>query len=133
LGARSLRPRAGHIIAVAELALVETSASFARMAREAAPRLTLPRRNRVISDFERCFRQWYVVEVNRALLMHASTLCQTHPLRAYDAVQLACALIFRDEELAAGRPAPVFVCADTQLLTIASAEGLGAENPNLHP
>lgn len=65
-------PRARNTIAVAEISLVETIASFSRMAREAAPRLTLPRRNRVISDFERCFRQQYVdVEVNRTLLMRA--------------------------------------------------------------
>ena len=27
-------------------------------------------------------------------------------------------------------PAPIFVCADHDLLTIANAEGLGTENPN---
>jgi predicted nucleic acid-binding protein len=60
-------------------------------------------------------------------------LRRTHPLRAYDAVQLVCALTFRDDELAAGRLAPFLVCADSQLLAVASAEGLAIENPAAHP
>jgi hypothetical protein len=125
--------RAGHTIAIAEVALVEVVASLCRMAREQPPRLAIADRDRLIARFrQHTQRRYQVVAVNEALLLRAGALCRTHPLRAYDAVQLACALTFRDDEATAGRPAPIFVCADTQLLAIAQAEGLVVEDPNAH-
>jgi hypothetical protein len=59
-------------------------------------------------------------------------LCHTHPLRAYDAVQLACAFQARDDAQVVGVTPPVFVCADTNLLASAAAEGMGVDNPNDH-
>jgi hypothetical protein len=44
-------------------------------------------------------------------------------------VQLAVALQVREDALAAGAPAPIFVCADTALLADAAAEGLPTETP----
>lgn len=127
-------PRRGNSIVVAEVALVEVAAAFSRMVRESVPRLTLARRNRVMSDFEvRFLRQYIVVQVDRAIISRAADLCRTHPLRAYDAIQLACALTRRDDDLAAGLPPPTFVCADTTLLAAAATEGLAIENPNSHP
>jgi hypothetical protein len=46
------------------------------------------------------------------VLVRAAVLCRIHPLRAYDAAQLACALTQRDDDEAAGRPVSTFVCAD---------------------
>ena len=66
------------------------------------------------------------------MFARAATLCRTHLLRAYDAVQLACALTWRDDALATGQLAPIFVCADHALLGAAALEGLAIENPNLH-
>lgn len=127
-------PRAGNTIVVAEIALVEVVATFSRMVRETPPRLTLIRRDRVIATFEaRFLRQYTIVQVDRTLLIHAATLCRTHPLRAYDAVQLACALTRRDDDLAAGNPEPIFVSADVNLLAVAASEGLAVENPNSFP
>lgn len=58
---------------VAEIALVEVAAAFSRMARASIPRLTVARRNRVISDFERCFlRQYTVIQVDRAIFTRAA-------------------------------------------------------------
>jgi hypothetical protein len=74
-----------------------------------------------------------VIQVDRAIFTRAAALCRVRPLRAYDAVQLACALVLRDDNLATGQPAPTFVCADTTLLSAAAAEGLPIENPNDHP
>jgi uncharacterized protein len=126
--------RAGHTIAIAEVALVEVVASLCRMAREQPPRLAIADRDGLIARLRvHTQRRYQVVAVNEALVLRAGALCRTHPLRAYDAVQLACALTFRDDELAAGKPAPTFVCADTQLLAVASAAGLPVENPNSHP
>jgi predicted nucleic acid-binding protein len=56
----------------------------------------------------------YVVPVERTLYTRAADLCCSHSLRAYDAVQLACALMAR-----AGVTPPIFVCADIVLLDIA--------------
>ncbi len=127
-------PGAGNSIVVCDIALVEVTATFARMARETPRRISPARRDRLITDFEAVFlRQYIVMQVNRTLLARAAALCRTHPLRAYDAVQLACALTKRDDDQASGLPAPIFVCADTVLLSAAAAEGLGTENPNAHP
>ncbi len=127
-------PRAGNTIVVGQVALVEVVATFSRMVRETPRRLTLARRDRVIADFEaRYLRQYTIVQIDPTLLTRAAALCRAHPLRAYDAVQLACALTRRDDDLATGNPAPTFVCADIGLLAIARAEGFTVENPNAHP
>ncbi len=100
-------PTAGNVVVTAEIALVEVVATFSRMARENPPRLTIAERDQVIADFNaRFLRQYVVVKIDRALLERAAMLSMTHPLRAYDAVQLACALTRRDDDLAAGEPAP---------------------------
>lgn len=126
-------PRSGNSIIVAEVALVEVAATVSRMVRETVPRLTATRRNRVMGDFEKLFsRQYIVIQMDRALITRAADLCKIHPLRAYDAIQLACAITRRDDDMAAGQPAPTFVCADTVLLSAAAAEGLPVENPNSH-
>ena len=61
----------------------------------------------------------------------AATLTQSHPLKAYDAVQLAVALRCR-QVLAALRLPLIFVTGDRSLLAAARAEGLSAENPFDH-
>ncbi len=64
------------------------------------------------------------------LLELAGLLLLVHPLRAYDAVQLASAMLaqFRLETASL-----VFLTADDRLLTAAAAEGLLTDNHNLHP
>ncbi|MGH9481248.1 MAG: type II toxin-antitoxin system VapC family toxin [Terriglobales bacterium] len=54
----------------------------------------------------------------------AVALVERHPLRAYDAVQLASCLAY-----AAGSTAPQFVSSDRQLVSAAAAEGLDCRNP----
>ena len=126
--------RAGHTIAISEAALVEVVASFARMARENPPRLSIADRDRFIRRFQQQVRRGYlVVLLNRAVLMRAAALCRIHPLRADDAVQLACALAQRADDVAAGRPASTFVSAAGDLLSIAQAEGVTVENPHAYP
>jgi predicted nucleic acid-binding protein len=58
---------------------------------------------------------------------------ERHPLRAYDALQLASALESDTRLVGAGLAPLVFVTADTRLLAAASAEGLAIEDPNAHP
>jgi hypothetical protein len=104
------------------------------MVRERPPRLNLPDRDRFIGRFLLHMRRQYVViPVTDNLYDRAADLCRVHPLRAYDAIQLACALTTRDDALAIGSLPPTFVCADVALLTVAGAEGLPIENPNDRP
>ena len=67
------------------------------------------------------------------MLERARDLIEHHPLRAYDAVQLASGLMANDALLGAGVPALTFLSADTRLLNAAAAEGLGTDNPNVYP
>ena len=60
-------------------------------------------------------------------------LANTHRLRAYDAVQLAAALDDHRDWSAHRLGAFVFVSADRDLNAAATAEGLTAEDPSLHP
>jgi predicted nucleic acid-binding protein len=58
---------------------------------------------------------------------------QAHPLRAYDALHLACALAVRDTLQEYGLPVPLFVTADDTLLAAARSEGFPVDNPLQHP
>ena len=75
----------------------------------------------------------------RALAIDTATpdaavkLIGTHPVRAYDAIQLATALRLRTEYELAGLPPPIFVSSDQALNRAASAEGLVVEDPTTHP
>jgi hypothetical protein len=75
-------------------------------------------------------RSYVVIDVKRATLQRAANLCRAYPLRAYAAVQLACALTRRNDDVAAGNSPPIFVCAGVTLLSIATLEGLSVESPS---
>ncbi len=127
-------PAQGHGLYIAQAALVEVVASICRKAREQ----NMPREERdsTIDDFRRDVQNTYSVwVVDNALYTAAGDLCRSHRLRAYDAVQLACALAVREDVLVAQSsdaepPDFLFVSADLGLLTIARSEGFGIENPN---
>jgi hypothetical protein len=63
----------------------------------------------------------------------ACQLANKHPLRAYDAVQLATAWLSNQALLRMGEPPLTFICADNNLIAIAHGEGLLTDNPNFHP
>ena len=63
-----------------------------------------------------------------AVIEGAARLIDRHPLRAYDALQLAGCLVIRDIV-----PGPLtFVCADVRLCGAAELEGLTVLNPSFH-
>lgn len=128
------RANTGNTVVIAEAAIAEFIASVCRMARQNPPRLNLADRDRIISRFQQLIRRNYVVvQVNRAIYLRAAALCRSHPLRAYDAIQLACALTKRDDDRKAHLPDLTFVCADQELLAVAMAEGLLIADPNQYP
>jgi predicted nucleic acid-binding protein len=127
-------PAQGHGLYIAQAALVEVVASICRKARE--QNMSREERDSTIDDFRRDVQNTYSVwVVDNALYIAAGDLCRSHRLRAYDAVQLACAMAVREDVLVAQSPDTeqpdfLFVSADFGLLTIARAEGFSSENPN---
>lgn len=65
------------------------------------------------------------------VIYSAASLCARHPLKAYDAVQLAAGLALQGT-LTARHIRLSFVSRDDALLTAARAEGLSVDNPLWH-
>lgn len=70
-----------------------------------------------------------IIPMTTADFVAATDLTQRHPLKAYDALQLAVALHYG--QILSGHPF-TFVSADGTLLAAAQAEGLVTENPFDH-
>jgi predicted nucleic acid-binding protein len=126
-------PFASNTVWIAELTEVEIASAVA--ARQRAPRGISRRvRDATIALLSlHCSSEYRLVALNRPILDTAIDLTQRHRLRAYDAVQLATALATNTALLTAGLPAPIFIAADSDLIAAARAEGLDADDPNLHP
>ena len=82
--------------------------------------------DRVLRQIEDDASALFLVQPSTSAVMEeAARLIDRHPLRAYDALQLAGCLVVRE-----GMPEPVtFVCADTRLCEAAANEGLETLNP----
>jgi hypothetical protein len=84
--------------------------------------------------FESDFAHFFVkIPVSLIIIQRAMKLIRRHPLRGYDAVQLATALEWADRLIAFGLAKPIFVSADNALNQAASFEGLLTEHPLDHP
>lgn len=91
-------------------------------------------RRRAMRDFLRHFHRSYTkIEVSDIVVDLAMELTQRHPLRGYDAIQLASAMIMDADLKRIGKPGLTFVSADNILCEAAQAEGLLIENPNNYP
>ena len=122
---------AGNSLIISQATLAEAVAAFCAKAR--ASDISELERDRIIAVFRSEARRFCRLErVTTAIYTYAGDLCRIHRLRAYDAVQLACALTVRGK-LATLGVAPTFVTADTQLLDVARLEGLLTDDPNVHP
>ena len=119
-------------IYISQAALIEAVAAICRREREQS--ITTAERDALIDTFRQDSRDSYNVwPVTNDIYTFAGDLCRSHRLRAYDAVQLSCVLHLRDKALVNQASAPIFVCADNNLIEIALAEGLNVENPNNYP
>jgi predicted nucleic acid-binding protein len=107
------------MVAVSRIAFAEVAAAAARRRREGA--LSAHQHARLLDRLEADFSSFVVVEVRQATLGAVPGLCARHPLRAYDAVQLAAALTLRRAS-----PAVDFWTTDHALGRAARAEGLRA-------
>jgi len=68
-----------------------------------------------------------------AIVDLACELLERHPLRGYDAMHLATALVVQQSLQRRSLPTLVFISADDSLNAAASAEDLAVDNPNDHP
>lgn len=126
------QPYNHHFTSYIKATLAEAIAAFCRKARaqDFSQRISEAERDQNIELFRRdAQRQYNLVRVTSTIYTQAGDLCRFHRLRAYDAVQLACALEVRKTLTALGI-APSFVSSDADLLSIAQAAGLRVENPN---
>ena len=85
-----------------------------------------------LAEYDFAYR-YNVLDVDLTLVDTAKRLADRHPLRAYDAVQLATAWQANDILNRAGQPPLMFVTADDRLLAITQAEGLLTDNTHHHP
>ena len=108
----------------------ELAAALSRMQRMSRFGKTFMRRSftRFRSDIHSRFFLQHALD--EPTLRFACDLALTYPLRGYDAVQVASALLAQR-----GMPqiSITFVSSDRQLLTVAKGEGLAIEDPESHP
>ncbi|HEV2439529.1 MAG TPA: type II toxin-antitoxin system VapC family toxin [bacterium] len=102
--------------ATARIAYVEARAVFARMRRE---RLLRPRAYAaIVALFNDGWERLNLVEITAPLVQAAADLVERHPLRGFDALHLASALVLRGDDV------PVtFCCHESRLAGAARAAG----------
>lgn len=112
-------------VAIAQIARVEVPAAFWRKHR--VGELDAESARVLTAEFEADYfgtgdeePRFVVVGTTVEILDQAATLCATHGLRAYDAVQLAAAMVTRN----ADPQCSAMVAFDSSLRAAASAEGL---------
>jgi predicted nucleic acid-binding protein len=127
-----LDPIAKHTIITARISMVEVFSALNRKVRET--HINLSDYTNIANDFTAiCATEYQLIEFAIPIYSRARQLLETYPLRAYDSVQLASALVSNNVLLASGHAALIFVAADDGLRIAAQAEGLATEDPEVHP
>jgi predicted nucleic acid-binding protein len=125
-------PDAHNPLIIARITWVEVLSALARRQREGS--LASDGVVQAIHTFRYDLNtQYQVSELDPAVAEAAGELVIRHPLRAYDAVQLASALRVQSDLSRTESPALTFLTADDRLIAIAQTEGLLSDNPNHHP
>ena len=128
---RLLAHPAQYVIYTAALSQVEV---ISALRRGAGRSLEVTQAERLAHRVTIHFAQRYqVIALTQAIVDQACVGLQAHPLRAADAIHLACALTIRRITQEQGLPPPSFVVADTALRAAATAEGFVVDNPLQHP
>lgn len=111
-------------IVILDLAPLEARSAIRRREREGD--IASADADRVLQQIEDDVSALFLVQPSTSAVMEeAARLIDRHPLRAYDALQLAGCLVVR-----LGMPEPVtFVCADARLCEAAASEELTTLNP----
>lgn len=118
-------------IIIVHLALVEMTSALMRRLRESA--LTPAG----VAHLQRAFRldcleEYEIVLAVGNVIDHANRLLEEYPLRAYDAVHLATAVVTNQRLIDRDLAPATFLSSAIRLNEAASAEGLAVDNPNHH-
>ncbi|HEY4690129.1 MAG TPA: type II toxin-antitoxin system VapC family toxin [Anaerolineae bacterium] len=125
-------PAAGNLIITTRISAIEVYSALNRRLREA--RLDPADYNQIADDFGAlCATEYELIELTPSLIARTRAVLERHPLRAYDAIQLASALVAGEALAQAGLPPLTFLSADDRLLNAAQAYGLMTDNPNRYP
>lgn len=121
-----------NLLIVARITWVEVQSGLARRQREGG--LSTNHANQILQAFRYHFdNQYQKVELLPTVTQLAGQLVSRHPLRAYDAVQLASALSISQQLSQKNNVTFTFLTADDRLLKVARAENIISDNPNYHP
>jgi uncharacterized protein len=120
------------VIFTSRLTVIETICAFARRLREGTLSLDRSTKAETLFIYNVAYR-YSILDLTITAVDHACQLAKRHPLRAYDAIQLATAWLSNQELIHSGRLPLTFISSDRNLLTVAKSEGLLTENPLDHP
>ncbi|GAB6064322.1 type II toxin-antitoxin system VapC family toxin [Deferrisoma palaeochoriense] len=109
---------AAKFVATSEVAWAETLAALARRAREGD--LDEGKHGLVRRRFMRAFSAWARVPLGEEVNERVARLVLEHPLRGFDAIHLASALLIQEQ----ARSAVTFACYDERLSRCAASAGL---------
>ena len=128
---RTLIDDPANVILISAISLVEVSAAIAICVRtgKLRPRQGGMAYEEFSDEVDRGIYQLW--QVTQPLIEQAAELTQRHPLKGYDAVQVASGLQVA-QHIAAQKVTLTFVSGDKQALDAATAEGLPVENPFDH-
>jgi uncharacterized protein len=122
----------GNTVIIAQITQIEIVSGASRRVREGTLTTRTARAVRLLID-RHARREYVVIGLTPQVVRRAEDLLAVHPLRTYDAVQLASALESNTRLVTAGLSPVIFVSADARLLVAAVAEGLMTEDPYTHP
>jgi len=120
------------IVFTSLLTVIEGACTFARRQREGMLSPEDHRQLLTVFDHDLAYR-YNILDVEPVVIDTARQMANRHPLRAYDAVQLATAWSLNQDLVNSGEAPLTFICADDRLLAVAQAQGLRTDNPNHHP
>ena len=116
-------------VILVNLAIVEMTSALARRRRESL--LTSAEYTQIQDAFRSdCLNEYRIVTAVDRIIDEANRLLERYPLRAYDAVHLATAVVTNRHLLAEGLAPVVFLSADERLNDAASAEQIAVHDPN---
>jgi len=116
-------------IALAKIGIVEIVAAITK--RRQMKDITAEQQKRFIANFlDDCVGRFSKFDADDGIIRLAVDLAQRHPLRGYDAVHLATAIVLNRALVASKLPPLTFISADDVLCEAAKEEGLPTENPN---
>ena len=115
-----------HRFAVLSLSRIEFHSAIRRREREGDIETSLAQR--LLTRFDEHMETKFLKQaLNDSVLDIAASLLARHPLRAYDAVQLAGCLMLN---AVSGQDHPTFVCSDRRLIEAAENEKLTSLDPS---